>query len=93
MANSDYFLHCLDLIKSLASFRLVFDWPKTRKCSSCDAFNKSENEQCKSCFKLQTLDKIMYKQQLLFDGCMRNEILDNVSNDVVHLTNNDVINL
>ena len=68
------------------------------KCSYCQLFNFTKNNQCQACFntkdKFSPLEQIMDVQQLLFDGFIRTKILSNlrdhqltkiIPTDVLHL--------
>ena len=67
------------------------------KCVHCDLFNPSKRMECQACFNKQTkasaLDQIMHEQQLLFDGFMRTEILNQISNKLSNIVATDVINV
>ena len=65
------------------------------KCEHCDLFNPSERIKCQACFNKQTksspLDQIMHEQDLLFNGFMRTEIVNQITQSNIMTT--DVINV
>ena len=67
------------------------------KCTHCELSNFAEKQQCQACFKKKTktssLDQIMHDQRLLFDGFLRMEILNHLTQNSSKLLSHDVINL
>ena len=72
----------------------MFSW---WKCKYCDLLNLEDNNQCQACFNLKIqlspIEHIMAEQQLLFDGFLRMEILNNLTNNFSKILCDDVINL
>ena len=66
-------------------------------CADCQKLNQKESIQCESCFRFKAESSlfkvIMHAQQLLFDGYIRTEIVNDVSMRVTNLLNIHVIKL
>ena len=67
------------------------------KCQNCDYANEISNKHCVSCKKPQTkqspIGEIINHQQLLFEGYIRKNILNNLTTAATSLMTDDVINL
>ena len=66
------------------------------KCDDCNLLNYPSWDNCPKCFKkaVKPFDHIMNQQKSLFDGFMRMEILNNLSNnELTKIISMDIINL